>query len=192
MIGSAWRARLGACVAAVASAIAIALFARERWPWAGLCWIALVPWLATLDRTTSWKSALAAGIVMSEAFTLIVFAWFPSAVQNYTAIPWPFALLLVAVVAPLLEPQFVTFAVARWFARRRGVGWSVAALVAASVYVGSEWALPKLFADTLGQGLYASVWMRQAADVAGAHGLTFVLIIASECALAALRGSIAV
>jgi apolipoprotein N-acyltransferase len=43
---------------------------------------------------------------------------------------------------------------------------------------------PKLFAVTLGQGLYGSELLRQGADVAGTHGLTFVLIIGNECVLA--------
>ncbi|HYH97304.1 apolipoprotein N-acyltransferase, partial [Hyalangium sp.] len=57
----------------------------------------------------------------------------------------------------------------------------------ALVYVGTEWAWPKLFADTLGQGLYSSVWQRQGADIAGAHGLTVLLFLGSECLLAAVR-----
>jgi hypothetical protein len=44
-----------------------------------------------------------------------------------------------------------------------------------------------LFADTLGQGLFASSLLPQAADLIGARGLTFVLILANECVLAALR-----
>jgi apolipoprotein N-acyltransferase len=60
-------------------------------------------------------------------------------------------------------------------------------LAGALVYVGTEWAWPKLFADTLGHGLYSSVWQRQGADIAGAHGLTVLLFLGSECLLAAVR-----
>ena len=191
MSAPAWRARIAACAAAVASALGIALFARVRWPWVWLCWVALVPWLGVLARATSARAALAAGVLMCEAFALVVFSWFPSAIQNYTALAWPLALLLVVLVAPLLEPQFIAFALAHHLARRHRAHWWHPALVGACIYVGTEWALPKLFADTLGQALYASVLMRQAADLAGAHGLTFILLIGNACVLAALRLAVA-
>jgi apolipoprotein N-acyltransferase len=57
--------------------------------------------------------------------------------------------------------------------------------------VGTEWASPKLFGDTLGYGLYPSLWMRQAADLGGVHGLTFLLVIANECVLAVMRVAVA-
>jgi apolipoprotein N-acyltransferase len=87
-------------------------------------------------------------------------------------------------VAPLLQPQLITLAVARTLARGRGAGLWRTAVIGASIYVGTEWAIPKLFADTLGHGQYASAFIRQAADIAGAHGLTFALIVANECMLA--------
>jgi apolipoprotein N-acyltransferase len=86
-----------------------------------------------------------------------------------------------------MQPQLVTFALARQWAGQRGATRWRRGLVAAGAYVGTEWAWPKLFADTIGHGLYASAWMRQAADVAGAPGLTLVLLLANECALGALR-----
>src|SRR5439155_1215425 len=36
-----------------------------------------------------------------------------------------------------------------------------------------------------------AAWVRQAADLAGAAGLTFLLVVANECALAGLRGLVA-
>ena len=177
-----------AAAAVSASAIAFGLYARVEWPWLALGWIGLTPWLAVLDRTPSWRGALLVGLLMCEGFVLAVFGWFPSAIQNYTGAPWAAALLVVLLVAPLLEPQFLVFALVRYLARRRAgrerMAWNVA-LVGACAYVGTEWAVPKLFGDTLGHGLYASALMRQAADIAGAPGLTFVLIIANECVFAA-------
>jgi apolipoprotein N-acyltransferase len=172
---------------AAASAVALALYARVTWPWLVLGWIGLVPWLAALDRTASVGAAVGTALVMCAAFVLTVFGWFAEGIRTYTGAPWPAVLLVVLLLAPLLEPQFVTFALARHLARRRGFSPVRVALAGACVYVGTEWAFPKLFADTLGHGLYASAWMRQAADLAGAHGLTFVLVLANECALAAAR-----
>jgi apolipoprotein N-acyltransferase len=171
-----------------ATACTLALYARAESPWFVLGWVGLIPWLAGLDRVASWRGALAAGVLFSEAFVLAVFGWLPTAIESYTGAPRSVAVLVVLLTAPILQPQFVTFALARHLARaRERTGLWRSALVGGGVYVGTEWLWPKLFADTLGHGLYPSVLMRQAADIAGAHGLTFVLIVANECGLAALR-----
>ena len=137
-----------------------------------------------LDRATSFRSALVTGLLMCTAFVLVLFGWFARAMQTYSGAPWAVTLLVLLLAAPLMEPQFITFALARFFLQRsRCSRWRMA-VAGACVYVGTEWAWPKLFADTLGQGLYASALMRQAADLAGAHGLTFVLVVANECVLA--------
>ena len=177
--------------AVAASALAFALYARMTWPWVALGWVGLVPWLAVLDRAASVRAALAAGLLMSVAFVLAVFGWFAAAIGTYTGAPSPVALVLLLAAAPLLEPQLLVFALARHLARWAAFGFWRATLAGACAYVGSEWALPKLFGDTLGHGLYASAWMRQAADLAGAAGLTFLLVVANECALAGLRGLVA-
>jgi apolipoprotein N-acyltransferase len=182
------------------------LYARVEWPWLVLGWVGLVPWLAALDRARSLRGALVAGALMCVAFVLAVFGWFAEAIQAYTGAPIAVALLVVLLLAPLLQPQFMTFALARHLAQRTrpasgkrnrsrpgrpssgsGGNFWCTTLVGACAYVGSEWAIPKLFADTLGHGLYASVLMRQAADLAGAHGLTFALVVANESVLAVMR-----
>jgi len=174
---------LGAAV--TLSALAFALYARVGWPWIILGTVWLVPWLAVLDRAVSLRDALIAGLVMAVAFVLLGFGWFAPAIVDYSGAPLAGALLLLAVAAPLLEPQLLAFAVARHLARRRSSD-RAAAFVAACVYVASEWIGPKFFGDTLGQGLYASVWLRQGADLAGVHGLTLVLLLVNECLLASV------
>ena len=174
-----------------ATACAIAAFARVTPPSALIGWIVLVPWLAALDRLHSVRGALAAGMSMSAGFAIAVFPWFPQLIVDYTGAPWVAGAVVLLMLAPVLEPQFVTFALARHLAQRApdGTRWWQSALVGAGVYVGTEWAWPKLLADTLGHGLHASASLRQAADVAGAHGLTFALIVGNECVLAALRAT---
>jgi len=175
--------------AAAASAAAFWLYCRVEWPWFVLGWVGFVPWLMALDRGRSWGGALVGGLLMCAAFTLAVFSWFATAIQTYTDVSWGVALLVLLLLAPLMQPQFVTYALAHHVAARGPVprAWWWRALVGACVYVGTEWVAPKLFADTIGHGFYASVSMRQAADLVGAHGLTFVLIVANECALAVVQ-----
>ncbi len=171
----------------LATALAYALYGRMESRWLVLGWFGLVPWLAVVDRTRSWRRALAAGLVMAVVFELAVFGWFASAIETYSGAPWMVAIVLLAAMSPLLQPQLATHALARRLAQAADGDtprfW-IPALVGAAVYVGTEAVLPKLFADTLGHGLYPSLWLRQGADVAGAHGLTFALIVANECVLA--------
>src|SRR5689334_11319095 len=170
----------------VASALLLALYARIDRPWHILGWIVLVPWLGALDRTRSLRGSVLAGAAMATAFVLAVFGWFASAMRAYTGASAAAAMLVLVVLAPLVEFQFLTFAVARHVVRRSGAGRAVVVLAGACVWVGTEWLTGKLFGDTLGHGLYPSPWLRQAADVAGAGGLTLALIVGNECIRAAL------
>jgi apolipoprotein N-acyltransferase len=161
--------------------LAYALYARLEPVWLLLGWIGLVPWLVTVDRARSWPRVLAIGLLMSVCFTLAVFGWFADAICTYTGLPVAGALVVLGLAGPLVQPQFVVLALVRRFVRARA-GWLATALAGACLYVGTEWALPKLFGDTLGHGLYASRWMRQAADLAGAPGLSLVLLVANAAA----------
>jgi apolipoprotein N-acyltransferase len=207
------RERAVVLAAVLVAAGALALDERIEWPWMLLGWVALVPWLAVLDRARSLRQALRAGALMSLAFVLVTFNWFASSIQAYTGAPRGEALLVMALLAPILEPQFITFALARHLARQaagtagsltpprrspstllrtgpstglRTSFWRIA-IIGACVYVGTDSVWPKLFGDSLGYGLYPSMWMRQAADLAGVYGLTFVLVLANECMLAMFR-----
>lgn len=181
------RARLLALAAIAASAAAFALYARVEWPWVLLGWCGLVPWLAVLDRAPTLARALGSGVLMCEAFTLAVFFWFAAAIATYTGAPLAVGMVVLLLLGPILQPQFLAFAAARYLARRSRAGVWHTALIGACTYVGAEWLSPKLFADTIGHGLYASPLLRQAADLGGAHGLTFVVLIVNACLLASLR-----
>jgi apolipoprotein N-acyltransferase len=148
--------------------------------WFVLGWIGLVPWLAVLDGTESWRGALASAVLMSVAFVLGVFGWFAGSIATYTGVSASVAFFLLVLGAPLLQPQFLAYAVVRHVVRRRA-GLAYTALAGATAYVGAEWLFPKLFGDTIGHGFLASPTLRQAADLGGAHAFTFVLIVANEC-----------
>ncbi len=183
------RVRLARLAAgALASGLLCALYARVEAPWQLVGFVALVPWLLSLRYAVSFVETLAAGLAMSVAFCVGVFAWMPGALGLYSHSPSPLHWLVLVALAPLLEPQFVAFALVRR-ALVRG-GGPRAALAAAAAYVGIELVFDKLLFDTIGQALYPSRYLRQAADLAGVHGLTFALLLVNEALAAALaRGA---
>src|SRR5262249_11676580 len=130
-----------------ASALALRLYGRIAWPWVPLGWVALVPWLAALDRGTTDGSAVGVARGLCAAWGLAVLGWFAGAIHDYTGVPAAVAILVLVVLSPLLEPQLLAFALARHVARRRGVGGIRAAIGCACAWVGAEWIAPKLFAD---------------------------------------------
>jgi apolipoprotein N-acyltransferase len=178
--------RLSLHVALVlASAAALALCARMERPSFALIFVALAPWLAALERARTLRAALASAWLLSLAMAATIFAWFADAIAAYTGAPLALAWLVLLALAPVLEPQLLVFAAVRHRARRAGA--LAAALAGASAWVGAEWALPKLFADSLGHAFLPAPWLRQAADLAGVGGLTLAVLLANECALAAGR-----
>ncbi|WP_257446848.1 apolipoprotein N-acyltransferase [Archangium lipolyticum] len=197
MSASAVRSRhLAALLLGVAGSTGLMwLFGSLEARWVALGWLAFVPWLWVLDRAGSRREAVLAGAALSLSFTAAIFGWFPGALQSYSGAPLALCWLALLVLAPFMELQFITFALARHHLRKAPqegplAFWRVA-LTGALVYVGTEWLSPKLFAETLGQGLYASESLRQGADIAGAHGLTLLLLLGNECVLAAGRALVA-
>ncbi len=177
---------------ALGSGVLLTLFARFEAPWVVLAWVAMVPWLAAVDRARSWRSAVGAGLILGAAYTTSIHGWFSGALQSYSQAPAWLCWGVLVLLSPLLQPQFPVAALARVLARRWVTGaesrlaW-LPPVVTALVYLGAEWLTPKLFADTLGLGFYGSEWQRQGADVAGLPGLTLVLLLGNECVLSALR-----
>lgn len=155
-------------------------------PLHALAWIELLPWLLVLERSRSWRRTLALSLVLSELFALVVFGWFASALQRYAEAPAWTSWLALGLYAPLLQPQVWLHALARHALRASGVAraWIVAG--SATAWVGAEWALPKLFRDTLAHGLFPGSWMRQGADLAGVEALTVTIVLVNECLLAAV------
>jgi len=144
-----------------------------------------VPWLVALDRTRTLRGAAASGVAMCAAFVGAIFAWFGYAIAVYSAGAAAAGLVVLLLAAPILQPQFIVFAIVRFLAGRR-YGTAVRALAGASAWVATEWMFPKLLADTLAHGFYPSVVLRQFADVAGTAGITFLIVLVNECLCAAL------
>jgi apolipoprotein N-acyltransferase len=174
---------LAACAA---SALLLAVYTRVAWPHLLLGWIGFVPWLAALERARSLRGALAIGWLFSVLYVIAIFPWFATGIAAYTGIPPQVCFALLALGAPLLQLQLVVFAGARFLGTRKGVR-ALGLLAAVLLYAGAEWIWPKLLGDTIGHGLHASPRMRQAADLAGAHGLSVMLLLVNECVLALVR-----
>lgn len=150
----------------------------------------LVPWLLALNATSTALGAALSGLAMCIAFVGTVFAWFGLAIASYTSGAPAAGLLLLLVSAPLLQPQFISFALVRHYAGR-SYGPALGALAGASAWVATEWLVPKLLGDTLAHGLYPSRILRQCADLGGTAGITFLLVVINEClalAIARRRG----
>jgi len=158
------------------------IYAHGAW-WLGF--IAFVPWLRALDANRTLAGSLLAAYLMSVAFTAAVFAWFGAAIGSYADIGATAGVALLLVVAPLFQPQFFAFALARHVVARRQ-GPALGALAGAAAWAAAERLLPKLLDDTLGHALYPSRLLRQAADVGGAAGLTVALLLANEALAAAV------
>lgn len=186
---AAWRAAPGrwhGLAGVLASAVLLGIYARGGHAWL-LAPIVLVPWLLALEGRRTTAAALASAWGMSVAFMAAVFAWFGAAIGAYIGIGAGPATLVLLLLAPLLQGQLLAFALVRhWVGRRHGPG--LRALAGASAWVACEWLVPKLLGDTLGHGLFPSATLRQAADLGGAAGLSFLLILINEAlALAVLR-----
>ena len=171
-------------VATAASALLFSVYTTVIWPWFLLGWIGWLPWLVALDRLTTIRAAAAAGLLMAIAFSLAVFPWFPAMLADYSGLSPAPATVVFILLAPWIQPQFIAFAVARAMAASRTTRRWILAVVGAGAYVGTEWAAGKLLGDTVGQGQFGSSWIRQSADLFGAHGLTYLLFVFNEGILA--------
>jgi len=116
----------------VASAVLCFLFARGGFAWV-LGFVALVPWLRTLDEESTVAGSLLGAWAMSVAFTAAAFAWFGSAIGNYTQLGTGIGLAVLLAAAPLFQPQFLAFALVRHAIGDRH-GPALRALAAASAW----------------------------------------------------------
>lgn len=171
---SRWRSLAGI----LATAALLGLYARGGPAW-GLGFVALVPWLLVLNTDRTARGVLANAALMSIAFMAAAFHWFGAAIGAYTGVGAATATLALLVLAPLLQPQFIAYALVRQWAGRR-YGPLLRTLAAASAWLACECLLPKLLGDTLGHGLFPSAVLRQVADLGGAAGVTLLLLLVNE------------
>lgn len=174
-----------ACWGAALAAALLALVARVEAPWHLLAPVALAPWLVGLEGARP-RAALGSAALLAAAMTAFALPWLPAAAAAYARAPAPVAWLATVALSPLLvQPQFLAAAAARLLSRRLRMPRAAVAAATALAYVGAEWALPKLFDDTLGVALHPSPALRQLAELGGVRGLTLLCLATSECAAAA-------
>lgn len=150
-----------------------------------LAFVALVPWLLALDAQRTLRGALLVAWAMSAAYVAVAFSWFGSAIGSYTQVGTVAGMALLLAAAPLLQPQFLAFALVRHVVRRHH-GALLTALASAAAWVATEWLVPRLLGDTFGYGLYPSRLLRQAADLGSVAGLTFLLLLANQAVAVAI------
>jgi apolipoprotein N-acyltransferase len=187
--GPGGRMLAGTVAGIVITALLAGLYVRGGAGWI-LGFVFLVPWLGVLDVNRSLAGKLLCAFAMSVAYSAAAFAWFGTAIGNYTQAGTAAGVALLLLAAPLLQPQFIIFALVRHMAGRR-FGPVAGACAAAAGWVAGEWLTVKVFGHalgyTLGYGLYPSRLLSQAADIGGAAGLTFMLLLVNQ-AVAAVIG----
>ena len=169
----------------VAGALLLALYSSGAMAWP-LGFVMLLPWLWLLDRADTAAAALGRAASISVVFVAAVFGWFGAAIGAYTGLGAGAGVAVLLVLAPLMQPQLLAFALARHLVGRRHGPW-LRALAGAGAWVGTEWLWPKLLGDTLGHGLFPSATLRQVADLGGAAGLSVLILLVNEALWMALQ-----
>jgi apolipoprotein N-acyltransferase len=162
--------------------------AFPRTDWWLTPWLALAPLLAfaTVRRP---RTAFFWGWASGTLFFTVLLRWLQFTFQMYSAIPWPLVWGPVVLLAAYcgLWTGGVTWAVS-WLTGRRSAAFAL--LVAPFLWIAGEWLRGHLFGGfpwgTLGYSQYLRLRVIQIAELAGVHGVSFVLLAVN----AALAGCI--
>lgn len=170
-----------ACTCALASSVVLWwLYSQVRWPSGLLGFVIWVPYFVCLQSGRTWRQAVGLCALFTASFTVVTFEWFARAVAEYTGAAPVVSLGLLAASSPLWQFPCLVAGMVIWTTRHleeQPAGWFARGLLVSGTYVGLELALPKLLADTVGQGLLATPILAQAADLCGVHGLSFLMVL---------------
>lgn len=154
----------------------------EIWP---LLFVALVPLLLAV-RTESPGRAAVAGLIAGLAHFLSLLYWIVIVLGRYGGLPWFISLPALLLLALYMSAYLVVFAV---LARTllQGLPAVLALWLVPALWVGLDWLRGVLFTGfpwmDLGYGLYRTPLLVQIADVAGHHGVTFVIVFVNTLLL---------
>ena len=174
-------------VVLVPAAFVMAL-AFPRTDWSLTPWFALAPLLALATIRTP-RAAFFWGWISGTVFFLVLLRWLQFTFQVYSAIPWPLVYGPVFLLAAYCG--FWTGAVAwlvSWLTARRSAAFAL--MLVPFFWVAAEWLRGHLFGGfpwgTLGYSQYLRLRVIQIAELAGVHGVSFVLLAVN----AALAGCV--
>ena len=134
--------------------------------------VALVPMLAAVRAASRAAHAAALAWITGVVFHAGLLAWLPQAIVHWLDVRWPPAIALFVCYVGYHALQFAGAALC---AR---AGDAAATRIAATVagWVLLEWGFPKVLPWSLGATLGPHPLLRQAADVAGVHGLSALVV----------------
>ena len=159
---------------------ALITLALPQLEWSALIWIGLVPWFFSLRRCTTLWQAIAQGLWLNVLLGFTATFWVAYVAPRYLDIAMPMGVLVLMAHAMVHQAQLVLFGGLYWWIAGAAPQRNFIALTSlALLYTGIDWAIPKLFQDTLGMVLYSSPWLRQLASFGGAPLLTFVVLFAN-------------
>ena len=170
--------------AALSGAAMVLIFPRSGLDY--LAWVCMVPLIvAMLCRPQ--RSAALQGVVAGTLYHLGLIYWVVVSMQTYGGVPWPLAVVLLAVLSLFLS---VFVALPLWcsaFIRKRtGIRLTLTLPLCwvASEYMKS-WILTGFPWELLGYSQFQNLRFIQIADITGVYGVSFVLL-SVNCALAAI------
>jgi len=143
-------------------------------PW--LAWLALVPFFFALAGQSPGRAALM-GLVCGLAYYLPLLPWIITVLSTYGQVPMPVAVLALVLLALYMSAYFAAFA---WCLARLA-GRPFLLFLAPACWVGLELIRGFLFTGfpwlDLGCTQYSTPWLIQIADLAGQHGLSFLIVL---------------
>src|SRR5262249_11466022 len=143
------------------------------WP---LAWVALVPFFVAL-REASPKRALLLGWWAETLMYWVGFYWLIGTMVRFGFIAVPLSVCFFAIIGLGNGIRLGLFA---WWLRqteRSAYPWWVRLLLPACIYVAFDYLYPRVFPWYLGFLQLPGLPFIQIADIAGVHGVTFVLVV---------------
>jgi len=142
-----------------------------------LLFIALLPWFWAL-RGRSTKSAFWLGLVGGFTFYLGLLSWILYVTHVYGKLPLPLALGVLLLLAAYLAIYKGIWAWGVAWADNHGVSllWFAPAWWVVMEYI-QGYPIDSFPWELLGHGLYRQLMLLQAADLIGAYGLSFLLVL---------------
>jgi apolipoprotein N-acyltransferase len=146
-------------------------------------WICFVPWFAAIHRAKKWDVVLAQGFWMGYGVCVGGFFWVAYVLKEFGNLPWIVSILGLLLYSLLGQSQFLIVApMIKLLSEYRKTPFRSlwVAVVLSLIYSGVDWAVPKLFSDTLGYGLFSTLYIKQLADIGGVFLLSSLVFLVND------------